>query len=92
MEDILLLLAVAGVPIFVGIVWLLTKRRAAFGAGWALARWAAGEPWRPPFLAVLLGLGALAVVVWGTRLDTPVLGWFFFVALVWFVAGVVGSK
>ena len=85
------LVVLVGVPLVFAVCLLLVYGRVAFAAaGWALARWASGEPWRPPAICALFGLLALGVAVWSARLDARFLFVFFVVELLWFLMGVTG--
>jgi hypothetical protein len=70
--------------------YLFVNRRIAFAAGWALARWVSGEPWRPPAFCALLGLVALGVAAWSVKLNEPAFFFLFLLALVICLKGLTG--
>jgi hypothetical protein len=88
------LVLLAAAPVLGGMVLLFSlfiNRHAVVTAGWALARWASSEPWRPPALCALLGMAALDVAFWSARLGMPIVFVCFLVVLVKFIAGLAGD-
>jgi hypothetical protein len=85
-----ILVLIVGVPIVLGFAYVVLNRRVAFAAGWALAQWIAAERWRAPGATVLIGLVALGVAQWASKLHEPKLFVFFVVVMFFFLGGITG--